>query len=63
MIYDKSLKDVYSDKQRDWAQHPIKPNEDTNSIEVMLYGITSQKGDCDIVDYGILVDFCCQNYF
>ena len=48
MINNKSLQDVYSDKQRDWAQQPIKPNEDMDPIEVMLYEITSQKGDCDI---------------
>ena len=59
MIYDKSLQDVYSDKQRDWTQCSIKPNEDMNPIEVMLYGIMSQKGDCDI-DYGILTNFHCQ---
>ena len=50
MIYDKSLWDVYPDEQRDWALRPIKPNEDTDPIEVMLYRIMSQKGDCDI-DY------------
>ena len=41
MIYDKSLQDVYPDKQRDWIQCPIKPNEDMNPIEVMLYRIMS----------------------
>ena len=58
MIYDKSLWDVYPDEQRDWAKCCIKPNEDLNPIEVMLYGITFQKGDCNI-DYGILIDFHC----
>ena len=41
MIYDKSLWDVYPDEQRDWAEHSIKPNEDMDPIEVILYGITS----------------------
>ena len=40
-IHDKSLQDVYPDKQRDWAERPIKPNEDMDPIEVILYGITS----------------------
>ena len=37
MINDKSLQDVYPDKQRDWAEHSIKPKEDTDPIEVMLH--------------------------
>ena len=41
MIYDKFLQDVYPDKQRDWAERSIKPNEDTDPIEVILYRIMS----------------------
>ena len=40
MIYDKSLQDVYPDKQRDWTERSIKPNEDMDPIEVNLYRIT-----------------------